>query len=124
MSKMTQEHKDKMQAARKAPKTVAEHMETLRDSGICGKMLQQAKLNLENMGASMCSLYVKTITGDASARQRIKVFCVMCMGWEKYEVAGCTSLGCPLYGARPILQKRSKSSESAILDGENDPEEE
>jgi hypothetical protein len=108
----TEERLEKMRAARKSPPTVNDYMEQFRDAGIGAKMKQQAKVRLEQMNASGRATYARVILGVASPRDRIKCFCVECMGYEKFEVAGCTDHGCPLYGERPQLQKRSTTPES------------
>ena len=97
---------EKMQAARLSPPTVEELIQTLKDNGIGSDMRKQAFAELENMPQSLRKTYVKVILGSASPKQRIKCFCIMCMGGAKYEVEGCTSLGCALYGTRPVFQKR------------------
>ena len=106
---MEKEHIERMQAARpdRQP-TVAEYCEKIFSSGVDAITLKQAKSRLENMNKSLRHTYTRVIIGEGSAKMRIKCFCIECMGYEKYEVAGCTDKGCPLYGARPVLQKRSK----------------
>ena len=47
-------------------------------------------------------LYLKVMNGQASPRQCIKVHCLECVGWQRNDVAHCTSLACPLYQHRPF----------------------
>ncbi len=35
-----------------------------------------------------------------SRKAAMQSFCLECMGWQRKEVALCTSLECPLYGFR------------------------
>jgi hypothetical protein len=46
-------------------------------------------------------LYQKCLSGKASPRQCIKMFCGECMGYDRTEVAACEDEGCPLYSKRP-----------------------
>lgn len=45
--------------------------------------------------------YLKAVAGKSPAAG-IKAFCMECVCWDRGEVAGCTSLACPLYAYRPF----------------------
>jgi hypothetical protein len=45
--------------------------------------------------------HLRAVAGLASPRQEIKAFCLMCVGWERLEVAQCTNVLCPHYLSRP-----------------------
>lgn len=53
------------------------------------------------------SLYDKAVAGTASPRQAIKSFCLECMGWQRMEVARCTTAECSLHRLRPYQQEIS-----------------
>jgi hypothetical protein len=43
--------------------------------------------------------YMQAVDGN-SPTTAIKAFCLECVGWQRPEVAACTSLACPLYAYR------------------------
>ncbi|MFH1615831.1 MAG: hypothetical protein ABIG61_12210 [Planctomycetota bacterium] len=46
--------------------------------------------------------YLKAACKLGSPRSAIKAFCIMCCGWQRGEVAQCTSWNCPLWAWRPF----------------------
>ena len=117
---MDQAHIDKMQAARReTPPTVDEYCQQFTDAGIDSETIRQARVRLKQMNLSLRLTYSRVILGTASSKVRIKCFCTECMGYEKYEVAGCTDKGCALYGVRPIY--RAKTSKNAKTDNNDAP---
>jgi hypothetical protein len=49
--------------------------------------------------------YLRAIAGLASPRQEIKAYCLMCVSWERQEVAQCTNVLCPHYLSRPYQDR-------------------
>ena len=45
--------------------------------------------------------YRKAMNGKNRA-SAVKAFCLECMGWQRTEVAKCTSVACPLFLYRPF----------------------
>jgi hypothetical protein len=69
---------------------------------------------------AVCEKFTKGVTNRKSA---IRAMCVTCMGGMLYEVAKCTSTGCPLYAyrmgenpndARTIAAKAKKEAEAEV----------
>lgn len=49
--------------------------------------------------AKFLKLYDRAMLGK-SAKAAIKAHCLMCCGWSRKAVIGCTAPGCPLYPLR------------------------
>lgn len=49
-----------------------------------------------------CREYLRACAGTLSERRAIQVQCLECMGWDRAEIPGCTSWGCPLWAYRPF----------------------
>lgn len=47
-------------------------------------------------------LQLRVLHGTATPREAIKAMCLECLGWERNEVAHCTSMDCPNYLYRPF----------------------
>ncbi|KKL07231.1 hypothetical protein LCGC14_2588050, partial [marine sediment metagenome] len=45
--------------------------------------------------------YLAAVEGRATPRNAIKAFCLECMGWQRNEVSGCSTIDCPLNLYRP-----------------------
>lgn len=56
---------------------------------------------LSQMPPTCRNNYLKAVSGKSPAAG-IKAFCMECVCWDRAEVAGCTSLACPLYAYRPF----------------------
>ena len=74
--------------------TFPQSLRTHRD-GVVTKRLQKVP-------SKHRKLYLKVMNGEASPRQCITVMCMECVGWQRNDVAHCTSLACPLYRLRPF----------------------
>ena len=46
-------------------------------------------------------LYDRCMDGTASPRERIKAFCLICLGCDRSAISDCTDRGCPLWPQRP-----------------------
>ena len=51
--------------------------------------------------------YVRALRGR-SLRRAVNAFCLECVGWQRSDVVGCTSLGCPLHAVRAGSGKAGK----------------
>jgi hypothetical protein len=49
-------------------------------------------------------LYDRCITGQASPREAIKMQCLECCAWVKYEVVACNNHACSLFKYRPYQE--------------------
>ena len=56
--------------------------------------------------------YERALSGRASPRAAIKMFCIECFGYERNEVTCCTDTGCPLYRYRPFQKRLTQPPES------------
>lgn len=66
-----------------------------------GKIREIIKKSLETTPETLRNQYIKTLAGKTSPRISIKIKCLECVGWEREEVARCTSYNCPLYKLKP-----------------------
>ena len=48
----------------------------------------------------------------ASPRERIKAFCLECIGFKRDEITTCTAYACPLWDIRPYQHEKSNKSEA------------
>ena len=62
---------------------------------------------LAKMPKTCRNTYLRAV-GGRSPKAAIKAFCLECVGWQREEVARCTSPACPLYGYRPF-QRRGRT---------------
>lgn len=53
--------------------------------------------------------YLRAILGQVPPRVAIKAHCLECCGWERHQVARCTSVACPLWAYRPSWKQESDS---------------
>ena len=45
--------------------------------------------------------YLKVVTDVAGLRERVRLKCLDCSGWQREEVTRCTVRACPLWAERP-----------------------
>jgi hypothetical protein len=58
------------------------------------------KKRFDEMPPRYRKIYLRAVRGK-SVRAAVRAFCLECFGWERGEIAGCTSPACPLYPYRP-----------------------
>ena len=59
-------------------------------------------------------IYERACNGTASKRDAIKAHCLMCVCWERVEIARCTSWSCPLYNYRPYQPREAPEPVHAV----------
>jgi hypothetical protein len=47
-------------------------------------------------------IVARAFAGRASPRAAIKAACLVCVGYDRQAVAGCTGYSCPLWAYRPF----------------------
>jgi len=50
-------------------------------------------------------LLARAFAGEASPRSAIKAACLSCVGYDRADISGCTSMHCPLWRYRPYQGK-------------------
>jgi len=108
MKTLSPEHKAKMQAGRlfKAQNAQSDNAKTATKTIIsadpAGDSLlhPQSQKKLKSMPEHCRNTYRLAMTGKRR-NAAIKSACVECMGYNRADVPGCTSHGCPLYPYRP-----------------------
>lgn len=103
---MTEEHKARMQAGRRARGTPKPRSSILAAKTIHGEGFET---RLRQMPVSMRDTYRRAMSGK-SRKAAVKAFCQECMGWENVATAirYCTSPACPLYPYRPYREETPK----------------
>lgn len=97
-------HTDEARAKR--AKTLAESAQEKINKAIKGlepvrrRMIEENALEMPKVNVSV---YLRAVRGK-SRPAAIKAFCMECVGWQRREVALCTSLACPLYPYRPFKE--------------------
>lgn len=67
--------------------------------------------NLSRTPALYRALFSRIYAGEASPRQRIKGFCLECIGFERKAITECHSCACPLWDIRPYQKEAEADTE-------------
>lgn len=70
------------------------------------KRAAKVKAVVEEAPESVKNSLAHAFSGSASPRKAIKVFCLVCVGYDRSEVKNCSSWGCPLWAYRPFQDKQ------------------
>ena len=64
------------------------------------------------------ALYLKALQGKLSPRSAIKIKCLECCAWERFEggkdkIGSCSVMRCPLWSLRPFQNRAQRPEVSA-----------
>lgn len=95
---------------------IPERLNSLLKQDDLNRRMNSIPLNLRNRAYG-------ALTGEISAKQRIRAMCESCVGWEdvKNSVGDCRSPMCPLFEIRPY-QSTNEVEESESLERDAEPE--
>lgn len=100
MTTISVEHQEKMQASRTTSKSSVEQLQDAR-LGVGPAEMARIEKRVSQMPKTCVATYLRALRGRSMAAA-IKAHCMECVGWNRGDVAGCTSVACALYPYRPF----------------------